>query len=232
MNAIIMFAIVFSLNASASNYVELPFDPAYAADQKEITFDSLGGEISQFQQMSNWHNMLGNIKNKKLERDQLKKAYERGKTLVSTGAITREEFERREFVYQMSEGSVREMEARAQMARISVESTKMTMIMQGDSSKDLRRDMAQNMKKSLEAQFDALKAGSENAALNEAYQSKLAAIAEDLYRKKVITETEYDRRKQDHESAKNQVDVLAHQKDVIGKALAGIERSLQRLFGH
>ncbi len=230
MKTILIFAALTSLSAHAG-YAELPFDPAYAADQKEITFDSLGGEIGQFQQMNTWHNMLGNIKNKKVETEQLRKAYERGKTLVGTGAITREEFERREFAYKISAGTVKEMESRAQMLRISVESTKLGIIMKGDSTKDLRMDTAQKMKESLEAQLEALKYSSENAALVEAYTAKQEANARELFNKKVIGEVELDRRAAEHENAATEVETLSHQVDVIKKAVAGLDRSLQRLFG-
>ncbi len=222
----------FVLNSSATQYVELPFEPAYAADQKIISFDSLGGEIGQFQQMSQWHSMLGAIKGKKLERDALKKSYERGKLLLDTDGISRDELERREYRYKLSEGHIEEMENRAQMVRLSVETTKNGMIMQGDDTgKDLRREIAQNMKESLEFQVKALQSNLGNANLTEAFQRKQADIAKDLYAKKAISLVEYENRIMEYDNSKIQLEVLAHQIETIGKAVEGLNKSLERLFG-
>ncbi len=233
MKATLIFLTFFVLNSSASEYAQLPFDPAYASEQKDITFDSLGGEIGQFQQMSAWHSLLGAIKTKRIEREALKRAYERGKKLLGTDGITREELDRREYRYLLSNGTIEEMELRAQMARVSVETTKFGMIMQGDQSgaTDLRREIAQNMKQSLEFQIQAMKSGLKNAGLTEQYLGKQAAIAEDLYKKKTITLVEYENRVGEHNISMVQQEVLTHQIEVIDKAIEGLNKSLERLFG-
>lgn len=224
-------AAFFALTSSAIQAQgELPFESAYASEQKEITFDSLGGEIRQFELMSQWHKLLGDIKIKRLRRDYLKKHYERGRQLFATDAISRDELERREYEYKLSDGELGEQESRAQMVRISVESTKYGIMMQGDPQVDYRKQIAEKMKESLGHQLKGLKFALSNAVLTEAYLAKRASDAKDLYNRKVITEVELEIIVREHARAVIDVGVHTNQIGVIGKAVEGLDRSLERLF--
>jgi hypothetical protein len=208
-----------------------PFVPAYAADQPDLTFESLYREINQFQQMLAWYAVLGNIDSKKIERDLLKQYYDQAKPLRDSGAISETEFERREYDYKVSNEMLQEMENRAQMLRLSVETSKFSVMMYGDPSKDLRKDMAQNMKESLEFQNKAQAHALEVARLTEEHRKQVMEDGAELVRQNHITKVEYAKRILAYESAKSQTKTVKSQIHVIDKAIVGINRSLERLFG-
>jgi len=230
MRIIIFLTAILTLHTSQAQYADVPYEPVYASDQPEITFDSLGGEIGQFQQMADLHSMLGNIQTKKLEVENNRKALERGKKLAGSEAISKDELDRREYHYKLSLGQLGEMENRSHMKRISLESTKIGIMMNGDPQLDKRKELAEKMKESLEFQVKALNYGLNNAILTEAHEAKRAADALTLLNKKAISEVEYEQRLQEHEKSKIQRTVYDQQILVINKAIEGLEKSLRLLF--
>ncbi len=224
--------IFLSLNVVADQKrAPILFEPIYAYQQKNITFDSLWQEINQFQNLSYWHSVLGNIESKRLERDVLRKAYERGKKLYEKGGITRREYVHRKFRLDKNEAVLAELESRAEMTRVSAEIARYGMQQTGDEQLDLRREIAGRMRESLQHEVRAMERALVSARLSETHLKEELDQARILHQKGTIPLGELERREMDHADVLIQVETLGSQIQVLNQAIGGFNKSLERLFG-
>jgi hypothetical protein len=129
--------------------MSLPFPPAYAADQKEITFNSLWQEINQFQQLGGHQNYKFQLLGRRHELEILKASFERAEILYSKRQISLSEYSRRKVAYQTAQLRAEEMESKVAMMRDYAEIAKLGIVDQGDPDVDLRGDIARKMKDTL-----------------------------------------------------------------------------------
>lgn len=229
---VIAVLILFAVNVSAdSQRRDIQYEPIYAYQQKNINFDSLWQEINQFQSLSNWHWINGQLEAKRLERNKARGAYERGKKLYESGTLSLSEFNRRKLGYDKCELALAELEVRAEMSRISAEIAQIGMRQEGDEQLDLRRETAAKMRESLQHQVRTLELNLASARLTEAVVKEELERGRQLHKKGNLTDAELERREIDHADIKIQIQTLSSQIAVINQAVWGFNKSLERLFG-
>lgn len=214
-----------------TNKATIPFEPVYAYQQKKITFDSLSHEISQFQNLSRWHYVLGEVQSRRLERDGLKRAFERGEILHAQGRISRSEFLKRRHRFQKSEFALAESESEAELARIWAEIARFGLQESGDEQADFRRETALKMRESLRLQARSLSNGLASARLTEGLLKEEVEAGRVLHQKGNLTLAELEERELAYREIQIRVETLQSQSEVIGQAVRGIDLSLERLFG-
>ncbi len=217
--------------AADSVRVSLPFEPVYAYQQKKITFDSLSWEISQFQSLSRWHHVLGDVQTRRLELETQKRSFERGQKLFKQGRISRTEFLHRQHRFQMAEYTLAELEGEAEMARISAEIARFGLQENGDDDADFRREIALKMRESLRHQAKTLESGLAAARLSETLLKEELESGRVLHEKGNLTLAELEHRELSYRRTTIRVETLQSQYQVVGQAIHGINASLEKLFG-
>lgn len=209
----------------------ISFEPVYAYQQKNITFDSLSQEINQFQNLASWYSILGEIESKRLERNISRQAFERGQKLFDRGSISRSEFLQRKFRYEKCQALLAEMESRAEMTRVSAEIARFGMQQNGDEQLDFRRQIAGKMRESLQHQVQAMEKGLASVRLSEALLKEEMEQARILHEKGSLPAAELEKRETSYFDVRIQVESLGNQIQVINQAIEGFNKSLERLFG-
>lgn len=233
MRAVAVVVIVLvALNVSAdTGQSGIAFEPIYAYQQKNITFNSLSQEINQFQSLNQWHSVRGELLSQRLEVGLRRRAFERGQKLFEKKQISEVEFARRTYDYERAQFRFKELEARAEMTRVFAEISRYGLQQNGDEQLDFRREIASKMRESLQFQMKALEHSLQNAHLTERLLKKDLDRARELYERGVITTPEMDKREIEYSDVVIRVETLSHQIEVIGMAIDGFNKSLDRLFG-
>src|SRR5688572_30227563 len=90
---ILVAASTLALQASPNKLKEQGFDPAYAADQPILDFQSMVTELTQFQHISSWYLTKGRLENKKLEREGYARAVRRSHQRAKSETISKAEID-------------------------------------------------------------------------------------------------------------------------------------------
>ncbi|MGE4133128.1 MAG: hypothetical protein AB7F86_15910 [Bdellovibrionales bacterium] len=230
MKLLILTVLLTGISASAGRKTYLPFDPAYAHLQKNITFESLGQEVSQFMQLVNWHGAVGNVDSRKRDLEFHRRSYERALKLKNEGRLTEEEFADREYKFHLSETKLAEAESQTQMVRLSAETARLGLIQNGDENLDMRREIAQKMKESLEFRKQSLEQHRQGAILTETNLRGRYERAKELFEKGIVPVQEFERHELNFQNAQTDLQVVDGQIQVINAAILGFNKSLDRLF--
>jgi hypothetical protein len=179
----IFLSLILQCSLGRAEDMSLPFPPAYAADQKEITFNSLWQEINQFQQLGGHQNYKFQLLGRRHELEILKASFERAEILYSKRQISLSEYSRRKVAYQTAQLRAEEMESKVAMMRDYAEIAKLGIVDQGDPDVDLRGDIARKMKDTLLHQRTATAKALSAAQLEKQYHAGRLAAAKELYDK-------------------------------------------------
>lgn len=230
-----MVAMIVSLFLTISfGYAEeasLPFPPEYAADQKEITFNSLWQEINQFQQLGSQQNYKYMLIGRKKEVEFLKNSFDRAQKLYDKKEMSLSEYSKRKVNYEAALLRAEELENDVAMMQDYAEIAKLGIIEQGDPDVDLRADIAKKMKDTLTHQRSAYQKGLAAAELEKRYHSGRLAAAKELYDNGNLSLDNYERVELDLQRATTDVNSKSAQIRVLDSAIHGLDRSLDRLFG-
>ncbi len=209
---------------------ELPFEPAFAADQQNVTFDSLYQEVFQFQSMSNWYGVAGQISAKQLEGIPLAREYKHAQVLFKKHTISASKFERVKYNYEMNLNQVKSLKAQLAIAEAYAQMSRLSLIQNGNDNMDLRKSIAEAIKKSEEGRLENLKASVEGAILTRDYYRNLVERYKKLHKSLDLPTEEFDRMRARALEAAVSVGTIQSQISVSESALEGLNRTLERLF--
>ncbi len=208
----------------------VPFTPVFAADQKDISFNSLYQELGQFSMLEAWHSILGALEIKTIESKNLQIELNRQAELNRQGAGKGADYELAEYQYKASLLKINELKIQSEGARLQAEVTRLGILQEGDQSRDLRKDVAQLMKKQLDNKLLAQQAQVESQSLTALYLYERLKTARILNAKKIVRDEEMKTRQLNYLASRFQILTLNRQIQVTKMSIAAMERTLKRLF--
>lgn len=218
-----------SLLVSYFSFAAEEFVPAKAADQRELTSDSILFEGLQYQFMGKWKTSSELLKTAEMKRDQMKNEFEVAKKLAQDGKISDNQLKVAALNYQESESAVHRTKGDEQRHRANAMVSKLRLLEKGNPGLDQRRPIAMAIHDQLTAERENYESALKSAQMSMEYFKARAENGKILYDKKVISRIEYERRNLDFENAK--VEVLSAKNDLetSSESLKGIEESLIKL---
>lgn len=205
------------------------FEPAFAADQKQITLEVIQAEASQFKSLKEWREALER-KEELFEKAKLsQRQYERAVKLDKNGTITKEKLALAQYQYEHERDQSLASEASVVEARARLERWKLMVMAKGDSSLDLApqiisQEIAEH--KSTVAALNAMKSSTALAArLTEA---KLDS-GRKLYEQAIISEAEFDMRRLNANLAQREIGDLTQKIEDEKVIIRGLEATAKRL---
>ena len=205
-----------------------PFEPAYAADQTRVDFESLSHELNQFRYFSSWSVQQTELQNKKEERDSLKKTFDRLRDM-SKSTVTAEKIELARYLWQMSEIEIEQITKRVDNARASAETEKLLIVQTGNPREDYTLFIAEKLKRSLEFEGELLGLSLKSAqATRELYKlrdDRARALCSKGIQPPVYCE---DMQREHQASMRREVSVQA-QIENNSRSRDGLRRSIERL---
>ena len=227
----ILFTILFSLFTSLAFATDKmdEFIPAHAADQIQITTDSMLYEELQFKAIAKWHTSKDQLRTAELKRDQFKREFEIMKKLATGGQASDSQLQNAALNFQNSESNVYRYKGEVQKAKSGAMINKMRLLEKGNPGRDHRKEVVQAIHDSLLIERENMRSALDSALMTLDYHETRVKNGKLLLDRKVISRLEYDRRVLDLESAKDQTQ--AARNDILGvdAALKGSEESQKKL---
>lgn len=223
-------SLLISASAMATQKRDLPFEPAYAADQEVITAITIEEENNQFQALAQWIDALAEIEERQEDAENLLNLLERARKLVDGNGVSRVELAKREFEYRLNAIRINELTEKAQVSRAKAKLAKFTLIQAGNSSKtDVRMTIAQKTYESLQHQIKSLEYAIEAAELSKRFYADRVEEARRLLEGGHISRNRFEEIEDEFEEAEADKKSAYGQIDILRNSFAGLEKSMERL---
>ncbi len=206
-----------------------PFEPAYAADQEQLTIDSMEEETNQFRRFGEWNAQLEQLKAKKQSRDDLRTEYERVKQLFERGNVSPDIFREKEFTYLQAENSLAQQESQTERAREIAAIARLRLLQKGNPARDYRQEIAQLLQTATQTEKRALETSLMGARATLAYFQNRIASGRVLLEKDLISKVEMEKRESRKVWALSQIQLIQNQIKAADDALDGLRRSQEKL---
>lgn len=225
----ILFQVLFIFSQTA---LALPpmtdglFEPAYAADQPEVTVLSLEYELAQFQHLAEWKSLSNQIEGKKREATRKGKDFQRAK---QAGVISPVDLAGKEFAAQEAESEVKMTTVKMLKARLNMAIFKQRLLAAGDASYDARPVIVRLSRMAAQEAINEL----DTLVVLLTEQSRLRKLflegGEKLHAQKAISLTELEKRRADYQKSLTDLNCAKLQMETVQKMLAGLDKTGQRL---
>ncbi len=205
-----------------------PIEPAFAADQPTVSFDSMFREMSQFSNFANWNALKAELEITRIRCSARERAIERAKRL--NGTVSVETRERLEYDSKMCEAEAELLEKRVENAKASAGYDKFMLIQAGNPGADYRKELAGQLKRQIEFEDDQLRIQSRTAELTRLHQKSRLDRTRGLCEKRIIPQVECEQIADEYEAAVKRQRAIEAQRDINARSLSGVNRSIERLF--
>jgi hypothetical protein len=227
MLALLLSTLIFHAHAETQQQID-PIEPAFAADQPSVGFDSMFREMSQFSNFSAWNSLRAELLNKRLECDLKSSSLERAKKLKK-GLISEQEIEAKTYELEVCKLSIELTEKSVENAKASAAYDKFMIVQAGNPGQDFRPQLAEQLKRQIGFEGEQLKINEKIAELARVFQKSRLDRALPLCEKKIRPPTECAALQFEYESALNRQRALAAQSEINSRSLVGLKNSIRRL---
>lgn len=228
MRTLILAALLLSPSAWAQIEAN-SFEPALAAQQAQITADSLHWEAKQFQELAKWRSLQGKVKTSKGKTALLKRDLDRAQILVRSNQVTIEAYVTAKFLYEKNLSETARFEAEAAEALAKARVAKLQVLQSANAGADLRRELTQARLEAEENRVKSLQA----ALASTEEEHKLRELREKngktLVQRSALSEAGQDLRAFDTEDAASRAESLRAQIQVSEQMIQALHLALERL---
>ncbi len=227
MYTFILALLIFQAHAEPQDQID-PIEPAFAADQPQVGFDSMYREMSQFSNFANWNALKAELGTKRLECEEKEKTLERAKRLGKK-VISEQEMDKKIYDVEICNLNSELIAKSIDNSKASAAYDKFMIVQTGNPGTDFRSELAEALKRQIQFEVDQLKINERIAEVTRVYRKARLDRALALCEKKVIKMTECDSVRIDYESALNRQRALIAQSKINARSLEGLKRSIDRL---
>jgi len=206
-----------------------PFDPAYAADQNQITTKSIESEGFQLEQLSQWFVAAEQAKNAKETRDRRQVEFENTEKLYKSGAVSKTEFQTAEVILGSAEAALQVALAKQNLANAQGLKFKYSVLDEGNPGTDVRRQYAEAVKQIHLNNIVIFKADLKGAKSFTSYMEHLLSIQQQLIKSKNTTLPKVRSSEAGLRSAKERVVIIEQQINLQEVSLKATEETIKAL---
>lgn len=218
-----IIAVIFiSYFVSTFSYASVPEpETALAAEQASITVKTIEYEAAQFKALGHWNASLHKVHTATSKRDQLKREYDRMKALAASGGTSAAKLELAELNLQKAESDLTRSQDEVQRAKTQIDINRIKIIEEGNPGQDQRLEMAEVTLEGLQQEKKNLENSIENHRATVSYHENHVRNGKFLLDKKVISESEFERRTLELEAAQDKVQSAQDEIKGIEQAIKG-----------
>lgn len=221
--------LLVAMLSTTSAYAAAPLVPVYAADQAQVTNDSMRYETQQFRAMAKWKSAVAMLETAELQRDQSKRTFERESNLFKSGASSESKLLAAERDYLNSEEMVIRLNGAVTLARATAEVNQQLVLEVGNPGVDNRRQISESMLVALRTEKRNQQAALTNAMSSKAYHERRRENGKILFDKGLMSSVEYEQRQLAAKAASDGVDSVKFELDGIENSIAGMEKTQARI---